>query len=81
MSDREDTLVSIALEWHEGKVSLDDALAAVRTLPRPVRHEADDGAWFEGNSDNLISSLQARVGEDFPMERYHEFVSAIVAGR
>ena len=72
----ETTLVTLAQRWAAGEISLDDAMCAARGLTYPVRREADDGHWFDGEQDNTIQAVQALVGTGLTFEQFAKFSEA-----
>lgn len=72
----EPTLVTLAQRWAAGEISLDDAMCAARGLTYPVRREADDGHWFDGEQDNTIQAVQALVGTGLTFEQFAKFSEA-----
>mgnify|MGYP003599709469 CR=1 FL=1 len=69
----ETTLVTLAQRWAAGEISLDEAMCAARRLTYPVRREADDGHWFDGEQDNTIQAVQALVGTGLTFEQFAKF--------
>lgn len=70
------TLVTLAQRWAAGEISLDEAINAARSLTYPVRREADDGHWFDGEQDNTIQAVQALVGTGLTFEQCAKFSEA-----
>ena len=69
----EPTLVTLAQRWAAGEISLDEAIDAARSLTYPVRREADDGHWFDGEQDNTLEAVHALVGTDLTFEQFAKF--------
>ena len=67
------TLVTVVRQWAAGEITLDEAIERADTLDFPVRKEADDGHWYDGNIDNTLVAVQAKVGEYFTFDQFIEF--------
>ena len=58
MSDYQQTLESIAIEWSKGNISDRDARYAAENLDHPKKIVESDGeVWFDGNEQNSVMSL------------------------
>lgn len=75
-NEPETTLVSLVRQWAGNSISLDEVLNAARSLTYPIRRQADDGHWFDGEQDNTIGAVQALVGNGLTFEQFAKFSEA-----